>query len=173
MAYNILIVDDSQTMRAVLTKTICMAGVEIGKVFEAENGREALSVLEKEWVDIVFADINMPVMNGVEMVQEMQKLGYMESTPVVVISTEGSKTRLDTLRGMGVRGFLRKPVSPELFKSVVDGILQGDAEESAEGAAGAVQAGNAEQAPAVNAEQAPAGNAEAPAPASAPAPAPA
>jgi two-component system chemotaxis response regulator CheY len=113
-----------------------MAGLEIGTVFEAENGREALGVLEKEWVDIVFADINMPVMNGVEMVKEMQKLGYMESTPVVVISTEGSKTRLDTLREMGVRGFLRKPVSPELFKSVVDGVLQGSADEAAEEVAG-------------------------------------
>jgi two-component system chemotaxis response regulator CheY len=125
MAYNILVVDDSQTMRAVLTKTICMAGVELGSVFEAENGKEALDILEKEWVDLVFADINMPVMNGVEMVKAMQKLGYMESTPVVVISTEGSKTRLDTLRDMGVRGFLRKPVSPELFKAVVDGVLLG------------------------------------------------
>ncbi len=135
MAYNILIVDDSQTMRAVLTKTICMAGVEIGSVFEAENGREALDILEKEWVDIVFADINMPVMNGVEMVKAMQKLGYMESTPVVVISTEGSKTRLDALRDMGVRGFLRKPVSPELFKSVVDGVLLGNAGEVGDSAA--------------------------------------
>jgi two-component system chemotaxis response regulator CheY len=126
MAYNILVVDDSQTMRAVLTKTICMAGVELGSVFEAENGREALDILEKEWVDLVFADINMPVMNGVEMVKAMRELGYMESTPVVVISTEGSKTRLEALRGMGVRGFLRKPVSPELFKSVVDGVLKGE-----------------------------------------------
>jgi two-component system, chemotaxis family, chemotaxis protein CheY len=153
MAYNILIVDDSQTMRAVLTKTICMAGIEIGTVFEAENGREALGLLEKEWVDIVFADINMPVMNGVEMVQEMRKLGYMESTPVVVISTEGSKTRLDTLREMGVRGFLRKPVSPELFKSVVDGVLQGD---TAEAAVGDAPAGADAAAGASPPEQAPA-----------------
>jgi two-component system, chemotaxis family, chemotaxis protein CheY len=107
-----------------------MAGVEIGTVFEAENGREALDILEKEWVDLVFADINMPVMNGVEMVKEMQKRGYMESTPVVVISTEGSKTRLETLREMGVKGFLRKPVSPELFKSVVDGVLSGKVEDA-------------------------------------------
>jgi len=158
MAYNILIVDDSQTMRAVLTKTLCMAGIEIGTVTEAENGREALSILEKEWVDIVFADINMPVMNGVEMVKEMQKLGYMESTPVIIISTEGSKTRLDTLREMGVRGFLRKPVSPELFKSVVDGVLSGSAAEgespavagspAAAGSPPASAEGSAEQKPA-------------------------
>ncbi|MCL2183950.1 MAG: response regulator [Chitinispirillia bacterium] len=123
MAYNILIVDDSQTMRSVLVKTVGMAGIEVGNTFEAGNGKEALEVLEKEWVDIVFADINMPVMNGIEMVEEMVKLGYMESTPVVVISTEGSKTRLDKLRDLGVRGFLRKPISPELFKSVVENVL--------------------------------------------------
>ena len=125
MAYNILIVDDSQTMRAVLVKTIDMAGIEIGNIFEAGNGKEALEVLEKEWIDIVFADINMPVMNGIEMVDAMDKLGYLESTPVVVISTEGSKTRLDSMRAKGVRGFLRKPISPELFKNVVDGVLMG------------------------------------------------
>jgi len=131
MAYNILIVDDSQTMRAVLVKTIDMAGIEISSTFEAANGKEALELLEKEWIDIVFADINMPVMNGIEMVEAMVKLGYMESTPVVVISTEGSKTRLDALRDMGVRGFLRKPISPELFKSVVDGVLAGAANANA------------------------------------------
>jgi two-component system chemotaxis response regulator CheY len=125
MAYNILVVDDSQTMRAVIVKTISMAEVEVSKLFEATNGKEALELLEREWVDIVFADINMPVMNGIEMVEHMVKLGYMECTPVVVISTEGSKTRLDALRSMGVRGFLRKPISPELFKTVVDGVLAG------------------------------------------------
>jgi len=135
MAYNILIVDDSQTMRAVLVKTIDMAGIEIGKIFEAANGKEALELLEKEWVDIVFADINMPIMNGIEMVEKMETLGYMDSTPVVVISTEGSKTRLDSMRQKGVRGFLRKPISPELFKNVVDGVLMGA---SAEGETGGI-----------------------------------
>lgn len=125
MAYNILIVDDSQTMRAVLTKTVEMAGIATGQIFEAGNGQEALDMLEKEWVDIVFADINMPVMNGIEMVEKMVELGYMETTPVVVISTEGSTTRLAALREMGVKGFLRKPISPELFKSVVEGVLAG------------------------------------------------
>jgi two-component system chemotaxis response regulator CheY len=112
-------------MRAVLIKTIGMAEIDMGTVFEAANGKEALELLESEWIDIVFADINMPVMNGIEMVQEMVKLGYMETTPVVVISTEGSQTRLNMLREMGVMGFLRKPISPELFKTVVDGVLAG------------------------------------------------
>ncbi|MDR0307228.1 MAG: response regulator [Chitinispirillales bacterium] len=123
MAYNILIVDDSPTMRTILVKTLGMAEIEIGELFEAGNGREALDVMESEWVDIVFADINMPVMNGIEMVNIMADTGQIKTTPVVVISTEGSKTRLQGLMDKGVKGFLRKPISPELFKSVVDKVL--------------------------------------------------
>ncbi|MDR2727925.1 MAG: response regulator [Chitinispirillales bacterium] len=123
MAYNILIVDDSPTMRTILVKTLGMAEIQIGELYEAGNGREALDVMEKEWVDIVFADINMPVMNGIEMVNSMADSGQIETIPVVVISTEGSKTRLKGLMDKGVKGFLRKPISPELFKSVVDKVL--------------------------------------------------
>jgi two-component system chemotaxis response regulator CheY len=144
MSYNILMVDDSQTMRAVLTKTIDMAGINVGNLYEAGNGKEALEILEKEWVDIVFADINMPVMNGIEMVEQMVKLGYMDSIPVVVISTEGSQTRLGTLKEMGVKGFLRKPISPELFQSVVEGVL---AEKIGAGGHAAAPAADAEAAP--------------------------
>lgn len=123
MAYNILIVDDSPTMRTILVKTLGMAEIQIGELFEAGNGREALDVMEKEWIDIVFADINMPVMNGIEMVNSMADTGQIKTIPVVVISTEGSKTRLQGLMDKGVKGFLRKPISPELFKSVVEKVL--------------------------------------------------
>ncbi len=72
MAYNILIVDDSTTTRTIVARTLAIIpGVEIGEVFQAANGSEALELLDKNWVDIVFADINMPVMDGVAMVEEM------------------------------------------------------------------------------------------------------
>lgn len=126
MAYNILIVDDSETMRAVLVRTIHMSGVSVGELFQAENGKTALSILEKEWVDIVFADINMPVMNGLEMVDQMVQSGQITLTPVVVVSTEGSRIRLEELSSKGVKAFLRKPVTPELFKKVICEVLEGD-----------------------------------------------
>ncbi len=62
--YNILIVDDSATIRSVVAKVLKIAEVPTGNLWEAGNGREALEVLRREWVDLVFADINMPVMNG-------------------------------------------------------------------------------------------------------------
>ncbi|MFC1614714.1 response regulator [Gemmatimonadota bacterium] len=124
MAYNILIVDDSVTIRAIITKTLQLAGIPVGELSEASNGREALEVLKTEWVDLVFLDINMPVMNGVEMIEHMEADGLMSSVPVIVVSTEGSQTRIEQLSAKGVRAYMRKPFSPEALKQVVDQVLE-------------------------------------------------
>ncbi len=125
MAYNVLIVDDSETIRAVITKTLHMTGLPLQRVHAAENGKAALEILEKNWIDIVFADINMPVMSGIEMVDKMKETGQLRVTPVVIVSTEGSQTRIEELIAKGVRAFVRKPVTPELFKELVEKILGG------------------------------------------------
>src|SRR6185295_16040344 len=97
MAYNILVVDDSDTMRAVIAKSIGLAGVELGSLFQAANGAEGIEVLKREWVDLVLADINMPVLNGVGMVAQMKADPGMGDIPVIIVSTEGSATRLQAL----------------------------------------------------------------------------
>ncbi len=125
MAYNVLIVDDSSTARSVIGKTLSISGVDLGKVFTAANGQEALDILGKEWVDIVFADINMPVMNGIEMISKMEADGLLKSVPVVVVSTEGSSTRIESLIGKGVKGYIRKPFSPEKIKQIFLELLGG------------------------------------------------
>jgi two-component system chemotaxis response regulator CheY len=123
MAYNILLVDDSETVRAVITKALEMANLPLGRLHEAGNGQEALSVLVKEWVDLVFADLNMPVMNGVEMVARMKADAAMKSIPVIVVSTEGSVKRIRALMDAGVDAFLRKPFTPESIKTAVESVL--------------------------------------------------
>jgi len=123
MSYNILIVDDSRTTRAVIVKTLNLAGIPIGELYQAENGEDALSILDENWVDLVLADINMPVMDGVEMISRMSDDGLLQTVPVVVISTEGSKTRIEEMRAKGVRAYVRKPCTPEVIKSIVEGIL--------------------------------------------------
>ena len=123
MAYNVLIVDDSETIRAVIKKTLKMTGIELNEIYTAENGKVALEVLTKNWIDIIFADINMPVMTGIEMVDKMVESGQIAITPVVIVSTEGSQTRIEELISKGVRAFVRKPITPELFKNVIEKIL--------------------------------------------------
>ncbi len=123
MAYNILVVDDSETMRAVIAKSIGHAGVPLGSLFQAANGAEGIEVLHREWVDLVLADINMPVLSGVEMVARMKADPALVDIPVIIVSTEGSATRLQALMDQGVKGFLRKPFTPEELKKAVETVL--------------------------------------------------
>lgn len=125
MAYNILIVDDSKIVRAVMTKTLKIAGVDIGQIFEAGDGKDALAVLESQWIDIVLADINMPVMNGIELVEQMHQKGLMKTIPVVICSTERSVTRIAELKAKGISAYLNKPFTPETVKEIVDKLLSG------------------------------------------------
>ena len=71
MAVNILIVDDSGVMRSMIAKTINLSGLALGEKYQAGNGQEGLDLLKQNWLDLVIADINMPVMNGEEMINHM------------------------------------------------------------------------------------------------------
>lgn len=130
MPCNILIVDDSKTVRAVLARMLEMAGVEIATLYQASNGNDALELMKTNWIDQVFSDINMSGMGGVEMIEKMQENDLLATVPVVVVSTEGSKTRIDDLLGKGIRAYIRKPFTPERVKEVVAELLGGEQHES-------------------------------------------
>ena len=123
MSYNILIVDDSKTIRSVIKKTLDIADVPVGDLYEAENGKEALDVMNSNWIDLIFADINMPVMTGIEMIKKMSEDNTLDKTPVIIVSTEGSKTRIDNLLELGVRAYLRKPINPEELRNIVKEVM--------------------------------------------------
>lgn len=123
MAYHLLIVEDSASMRAVIKKVISLSGVEIGNLLEAENGREALNILSEQWVDLVFTDINMPEMDGIEMLRGMQNDELLKFIPTVVITTEGSESRMREAYSLGVKRFIKKPFLPETIKNVIDEVL--------------------------------------------------
>lgn len=116
MAYNILIVDDSTPMRAVIKKIVKASGVNVGQFFEAANGIEALEILNQEWLDLVLTDYNMPDMNGLELVEEMKKDEELKSVPVVMITTEGSRERVEEFMEKGVLDYIKKPFTPEQIK---------------------------------------------------------
>lgn len=123
MALNILVVDDSVTVRAVVAKTLQISGIQPNEIHQASNGKEALEIMKEHWVDLIFSDINMPVMGGVEMIQQMQQDDMLRTIPVIVISTEGSATRIEQLKAQGVRAYIRKPFTPEQVRALVADII--------------------------------------------------
>ncbi|MFP4049170.1 MAG: response regulator [Desulfovermiculus sp.] len=123
MGYNVLIVDDSMIIRSMVAKTLQISGLELEELYYAANGQEGLDLLLAKTVDIVFADINMPVMDGVQMVKAMAQRGILQRIPVVIISTERNRQRIDHLKDMGVTAYLKKPFMPEDFKATVEHLL--------------------------------------------------
>ncbi|MCI5066674.1 response regulator [bacterium] len=125
MGFSFLLVDDSSIVRKSLKKTFALTDLEISEIHEATNGQEALEVLNSEWVDLVFLDVNMPVMNGIEFMEALVANDELKDTQVIVVSTEGSQERLDRLKELGVVGYLRKPFAPEELVEKVNEILRG------------------------------------------------
>lgn len=123
MSINVLVVDDSGVMRAMILKSLRMSGLTLGETHEAGNGQEGLETLSKENVDLVIVDINMPVMNGEEMIDHMQQDPEMKKVPIVVISTEGSELRQKRLKEKGAV-FIQKPFSPKTIRDTLKGILK-------------------------------------------------
>ncbi|RPI62340.1 MAG: response regulator [Planctomycetaceae bacterium] len=121
MAINVLVVDDSGVVRTMIIRTLKLAGVPLGEVYQAANGQEGLDALDKNWVDLVFADINMPVMNGQEMIGHIRKNPAWADLPIIVVSTEGSQTRIEQLEQKGAT-FIHKPFAPEMIRQIVQSV---------------------------------------------------
>jgi two-component system, chemotaxis family, chemotaxis protein CheY len=118
MALNVLLVDDSAVMRAMLLKTLEMSRIALGEVHQAANGAEGLAVLDRCWIDLVMLDISMPVMRGDEMLEQLRALPAVADLPVIVVSTEGSPERVARMRRLGAV-FVRKPFTPEELRDII------------------------------------------------------
>ena len=100
-----------------------MTSLDIGKVHEAENGLEALNLLDHHKVEVIFSDINMPVMDGAVFVSELAKSDAKRRIPVVVVSTDNSSERRAQMQALGAKGYISKPFSPELLENEVIRLL--------------------------------------------------
>lgn len=119
MSFNVLIVDDSNSMRAVIKKIISISGFKIDQYIEAGNGKEALEALADNWVDVIVSDINMPEMNGFELLERLKKDNLLKDIPVIIITTESSEERMQYAFNLGVKGFIKKPFLPEEIKKIL------------------------------------------------------
>jgi two-component system chemotaxis response regulator CheY len=123
MSFNVLVVDDSSSMRAVIKKIIKVSGFNVGECLEAADGKEALKVLADKWVDLVLTDINMPNMSGLELIAEIKRDQLLQSIPVVMVTTEGSRERMQESMELGASGYIKKPFTPEDIKKTLNKIM--------------------------------------------------
>lgn len=120
---HILVVDDSAMMRAVIKRALSQTDLEIGAVLEAKHGREALEIIDREPVDAVLTDINMPVMNGIELLRAIDERDP-EHLLRIVVSTDGSDLRREEATNLGVSAYIEKPFQPEVVRGVFDEFLR-------------------------------------------------
>ena len=124
MSFTVLIVDDSPAMRSFIRRVVSMSGFDVGNCLEAADGEDALSQLENNWVDVVLTDINMPRMNGEELVRRMHQDELMRGIPVVVVSTDSTEFRMKTMMELGARGYVTKPFHPEKLRCELERVLE-------------------------------------------------
>lgn len=112
MGLRVLVVDDSAVMRQLICRTLHLTGLPIERVTQACDGEAALIALGAEAFDLALVDINMPVMDGEELIDRMREDARLRDLPVLVVSTESGETRLSRLTPK-VDGFVHKPFTPE------------------------------------------------------------
>lgn len=123
MSLDVLIVDDSAAIRKILQRVLVQAEVPLGKVHEAADGVEALAKLAVEKVGLILSDINMPNMDGIELLSKLKADAAYKSVPILMVTTEGSQARVLQALELGAAGYVKKPFTAEQIKEKLAGIL--------------------------------------------------
>jgi two-component system, chemotaxis family, chemotaxis protein CheY len=123
MGKSLMIVDDSATMRKIIMRTVRMSGLEFERTEEAGSGVEALEKLQGGPVDVILCDINMPEMNGTELVRKARELPSCSGTKIVMVSTESAQDLIDQVMSDGADGYITKPFTPEKFQEKLTPLL--------------------------------------------------
>jgi two-component system, chemotaxis family, chemotaxis protein CheY len=123
MGKNVLLVDDSSTMRKIIGRSLRQAGIDFENIYEAADGLEALEILESKKVDIVLSDINMPNMDGIAFLREKASRPAIKDIPVLMISTETGDDIIGEARSLGALGAIKKPFTPDKVNEILSPLL--------------------------------------------------
>ncbi|MBM3774706.1 MAG: response regulator [Acidobacteria bacterium] len=116
MPVDLLIVDDSAAIRKILQRVLQQADFALGQIYEAGDGQEALDILKQKKVGLILSDINMPNMDGLQLLSHLRSQEGLKDVPVVMITTEGSQAKVMEAVQLGASGFVRKPFTAEQIK---------------------------------------------------------
>ncbi|MCD6526670.1 MAG: response regulator [Desulfuromonas sp.] len=123
MGKRVLVIDDSSTMRKIVSRSLRQAGLDFDEILEAADGQEALNLLEKETVDMILSDINMPNMDGIEFLRQKKEIAAIAAIPVVMITTEGGSDIIGEAKALGAAGNIKKPFTPDKIQEVIGGLI--------------------------------------------------
>ena len=128
MKLHILVVDDSAAIRKILKRVLSQTDLPIEEVHEASDGVEALKILRSDGVNLVLSDVNMPNMDGLELLMSVRANAQWKKVPVIMITTEGSQAKVFEAVQLGANGYVRKPFTAEQIKDKVLSCLKTAAE---------------------------------------------
>lgn len=120
---RIVIADDSATARMFIRRCLEIIGLGEAALVEAENGREALSLLKEEKADLLLTDLNMPVMDGATLLKWVKSSPRLHDLPVLVITSAGNPAKEQELTALGAFGVLNKPISPVVLMEALKSLM--------------------------------------------------
>ena len=122
MPFDLLIVDDSSAIRKILQRVLHAAEIPLRNIYEAGDGIEALAVMKANSVSLVLSDINMPNMDGIQLLTRIRANDDWKNVPIVMITTEGSKAKVVEAAKLGATGYVRTPFTSDQIKTVLAGL---------------------------------------------------
>jgi two-component system chemotaxis response regulator CheY len=120
---DVLIVDDSAAIRKILQRVLRQTDLALGEIQEAGDGTEAVDILKTRSFGLILSDINMPQMDGLQLLARIKEMENMKGVPVIMITTEGGQGRVMEAVQLGAAGYVRKPFTAEQIKEKLAGIV--------------------------------------------------
>ena len=121
MGKSILIVDDSASIRAVVSFTLESAGYQ---VFSAEDGQDALKYLDGKKLDLIITDLHMPVMDGINFIRNVRIMDNYKFIPILFLTTESQESKKLEAKQAGATGWIIKPFVPEKLLAVIEKVVR-------------------------------------------------
>ena len=121
MSKKVLVIDDSSTIRSLITHSL--EELNDYEMVEAKNGFEALKALPRMHFDLIITDINMPEINGLEIVKFVRNHPEYQTIPLIIVSTENGEEDVRKALSLGANEYITKPFNPEQIKDVVSRLM--------------------------------------------------
>jgi two-component system chemotaxis response regulator CheY len=120
---DVLIVDDSAAIRKILQRVLRQTDLPLGEIHEAGDGTEAVDILKNRSFGLILSDINMPQMDGLQLLARIKEMPHLKSVPVIMITTEGGQGKVMEAVQLGATGYVRKPFTADQIKEKLAGVL--------------------------------------------------